>query len=133
MYHPNNQRQMHLLQFNMQASKHRPWKNIARDTKCIREHEKVQNHSLASMSTTEIVIIYKTKNVSPLLGKEGPSLNTYLVETVSCPPETPTLRKSLSRQKMSSHYWKKKGPSLGTYWVKTVSCPLKGPPPPKKD
>ena len=42
-----------------------------------RKHEKVENHSSASMSTTEIVIIYKTKNVSKLLGKKGPLLGTY--------------------------------------------------------
>ena len=41
------------------------------------------------MPTTEIVIIYKTKNVSKLLGKKGPLLGTYLVETVSCPLEAP--------------------------------------------
>ena len=54
-----------------------------------RKHEKVENHSSASMSTTEIVIIYKTKNVSKLLGRKGPLLGTYLVETVSCPLEAP--------------------------------------------
>ena len=54
-----------------------------------RKHGKVGNHSSASMSTTKIVIIYKTKNVSKLLGKKGPLLGTYLVETVSCPLEAP--------------------------------------------
>ena len=54
-----------------------------------RKREKVDNHSSASMSTTEIVIIYKTKNVSKLLGKKGPLLGTYLVETISCPLEAP--------------------------------------------
>ena len=54
-----------------------------------RKHEKVENHSSASMSTIEILIIYKTKNVSNLLGKKGPLLGTYLVETVSCPLEAP--------------------------------------------
>ena len=38
-------------------------------TRNARKHEQVQNHSLASMATTEIVIIYKTKNISPLLEK----------------------------------------------------------------
>ena len=54
-----------------------------------RKHEKVDNHLSESKSTTEIVIIYKTKNVSKLLGRKGPLLGTYLVETVSCPLEAP--------------------------------------------
>ena len=54
-----------------------------------RKHEKVENHSWASMSTTKIIMIFKTKNVSKLLGRKGPLLGTYLVETVSCPLETP--------------------------------------------
>ena len=41
------------------------------------------------MSTTNIVIIYKTRNVSKLLGKKGPLLGKYLVETLSCPLEAP--------------------------------------------
>ena len=49
-----------------------------------RKHEKVQNHSLASMSTIVIVVFCKTKNVIPQLGKKGPLLDMYLVETVSC-------------------------------------------------
>ena len=54
-----------------------------------RKHEKVENHSSASMSTTKIVMIFKTKNVSKLLGREGPLLGTYLVQTVSYPLEAP--------------------------------------------
>ena len=54
-----------------------------------RKHEKVENHSLASMSTTKIIMIFKNKNVSKLLGRKGPLLGTYLVETVSCPLEAP--------------------------------------------
>ena len=54
-----------------------------------RKHEKVENHSLASMSTTKTVIIYKTKNVSKLLGRKGPLLGMYLAETVSCPLDAP--------------------------------------------
>ena len=54
-----------------------------------RKHEKVENHSLASMSRTKIIMIFKNKNVSKLLGRKGPLLNTYLVETVSCPLEAP--------------------------------------------
>ena len=54
-----------------------------------RKHEKVENHSSASMSTTKIIMIFKTKNVSKLLGREGPLLGTYLVQTVSCPLEAP--------------------------------------------
>ena len=80
-----------------------------------RKHEQVENHSLASMSTTEIVIIYKTKNVSPLLGKKGPSLGTYLVETVSCPLEALTPRKSFVKTKNVKPLLGKKRPSLGTY------------------
>ena len=53
--------------------------------------KKVENHSSASMSTTKIVIIYKTKNVSILLGRKGPLLGTFLVVTVSCPLEAPPL------------------------------------------
>ena len=34
-----------------------------------RNHELSQNHSLPTMSTTEIVIIFKTKDVSPKLKK----------------------------------------------------------------
>ena len=34
-------------------------------------------------------MILKTKNVSKLLGRKGPLLGTYLVETVSCPLEAP--------------------------------------------
>ena len=45
-----------------------------------KKHEKVENHSLASMSTIAIVVFYKTKNVSQQLGKKGPSLGTYFVE-----------------------------------------------------
>ena len=37
----------------------------------VRKHEQIQNHSLATMSTTEIVIILTTKNVSPKLAKSG--------------------------------------------------------------
>ena len=54
-----------------------------------RKHEKVENHSLASMSTTKIIMILKNKNVRKLLGREGPLLGTYLVATVSCPLEAP--------------------------------------------
>ena len=54
-----------------------------------RKHEKVENQSWASMSTTKIIMIFKTKNVSKLLGRKGPLLGTYLVETVSCPLEAP--------------------------------------------
>ena len=54
-----------------------------------RKHEKVENHSWASMSTTKIIMILKNKNVSKLLGRKGPLLGTYLVETVSCPLEGP--------------------------------------------
>ena len=54
-----------------------------------RKHEKVENHSLASMSTTKIIMIFKNKNVSKLLGRKGPLLGTYLVPTVSCPLEAP--------------------------------------------
>ena len=54
-----------------------------------RKHEKVENHSLASMSTTKFILIFKNKNVSKLLGRKGPLLGTYLVETVSCPLEAP--------------------------------------------
>ena len=54
-----------------------------------RKYEKVENHSWASMSTTKIIMIFKTKNVSKLLGRKGPLLGTYLVETVSCPLEAP--------------------------------------------
>ena len=79
-----------------------------------RKHEQVENHSLPSMSTTEIVIIYKTKNVSPLLGKKGPSLGTYLVKTVSCPVEALTW-KNFVKTKNVSPLLGKKGPSLGTY------------------
>ena len=43
-------------------------------TQNARKHEQGQNHSLGSMSTTKIVIIHKTKNVRPLLGKKGPSI-----------------------------------------------------------
>ena len=55
-----------------------------------RKHEKVENHSLASMSTTKIIMIFKNKSVSKLLGRKGPLLGTYLVETVSCLLEAPT-------------------------------------------
>ena len=54
-----------------------------------RKHEKAESHSSASMSTTKIVMIYKTKNVSRLLGKKEPLQGTYLGETVSCPLEAP--------------------------------------------
>ena len=54
-----------------------------------RKHKKVENYSWASMSTTKIIMIFKTKNVSKLLGRKGPLLGTYLVETVSCPLEPP--------------------------------------------
>ena len=54
-----------------------------------RKHEKVKNHSWASMSITKIIMIFETKNVSKLLGREGPLLGTYLVPTVSCPLEAP--------------------------------------------
>ena len=54
-----------------------------------RKHEKVENHSLERMSTTKIIMIFKNKNVSKLLGRKGPFLGTYLVETVSCPLEAP--------------------------------------------
>ena len=47
-----------------------------------RKHEKVENHSLASMPTIVVVVFYKTKNVSQQLGNKGPSLGTYFVETV---------------------------------------------------
>ena len=58
-----------------------------------RKHEQAQNHSLASMSTTEIVIIFKTKNVSPLLEKKGPSLGTFLVTTFFMPARSPNAPK----------------------------------------
>ena len=35
----------------------------------VRKHEKVENPSLARMSTTKIIMIFKTKNVSKLLGR----------------------------------------------------------------
>ena len=54
-----------------------------------REHEKVENHSLASMSTTKIIMIFKNKNVSKVLGRKGPLLGMYFLETVSCPLEAP--------------------------------------------
>ena len=54
-----------------------------------RKHEKVERHSSAGMSTAKVVIIYKTTNVSKLLGRKGPLLGTYLVPTVSCPLEGP--------------------------------------------
>ena len=54
-----------------------------------------QNHSFESMSTTEIVIISKTKMSAPYWRK-GPSLGTYLVESVSCPLEgAPTKKRGL--------------------------------------
>ena len=57
-----------------------------------KKHEKVENHSWAIMSTTKIIMIFKTRNVSKLLGRKGPLLGTYLVETVSCPLEAPPPR-----------------------------------------
>ena len=54
-----------------------------------RKHEKIESHSWASMSATKIIMILKTKNVSKLLGRKGPLLGTYLVETVSCLLEAP--------------------------------------------
>ena len=54
-----------------------------------RKHEKIENHLWASMSATKIIMIFKIKNVSKLLGRKGPLLGTYLVETVSCPLEAP--------------------------------------------
>ena len=41
-----------------------------------RKHEKVENHSLATMSTTKIIMIFENKNVSKLLGRKGPLLGT---------------------------------------------------------
>ena len=67
------------------------------------------------MSTTTFVIFYKTKNVSQLVGKKGPSLGTYLMDTVSCPLEALTLRKSFVNTKNVSPQLGKKGPLLGTY------------------
>ena len=83
-----------------------------------REHEKVENHSLASMSTTKIIMIFKNKNVSKLLGRKGPLLGTYLVETVSCPLEAPpppppkikTVHGSIPVTIMSANYWEGRGP-----------------------
>ena len=83
-----------------------------------REHEKVENHSLASMSTTKIILIFKNKNVSKLLGRKGPLLGTYLVETVSCPLEAPppppqkikTLHGSIQVTIMRANCWEGKGP-----------------------
>ena len=54
-----------------------------------RKHEKVENRSSASMSTTKILMSFNNKNVSKQLGRKGPLLGTYLVETVSCPLEAP--------------------------------------------
>ena len=79
------------------------------------------------MSTTEIVMIYKTKNMSKLLGKKGSLLGTYLVETVSCPleaPPPPPPQKIKNVNKLLG----KKGSLLGMYLVETVSCPLEAPP-----
>ena len=83
-----------------------------------RKHEKVENHSLASMSTTKIIMIFKNKNVSKLLGRKGPLLGTHLVETVSClqeaPPPPPqrikTLHGSVRVTIMWGNYWEGKGP-----------------------
>ena len=79
---------MHSLQTIMERWKHGRCKNTIGCT-TQEKHEKVENHSLASMSTTKIIMIFKNKNVSKLLGRKGPLLGTYLVETVSCPLEAP--------------------------------------------
>ena len=80
-----------------------------------KKHGKVENHSSANMSTTEIVMIYKTKNVSKLLEKKGPLLGTYLVETVSCLLEAPP--SPTPKIKNVSRLLGKKGPLLCTYLV----------------
>ena len=79
------------------------------ETHNARKHEKVEKYSLASMSTTEIVIMYKTKNVSKLLGKKGPLLGMYLVETVSCPLEALTPRKNFCQDKKCQATIRKEG------------------------
>ena len=101
-------------------------------THMARNHEQVENHSLASMSTIAIIVIHKTKNVSQLLGKKRPSLGMYLVESVSCLLQALTPKKSFVKTKNVKLLLGKKGPLLGMYKVKTVSCLLEAPPPPPK-
>ena len=104
---------MHSLQFNVQALEIGCGRT--QGTHNARKHEKIENYSLASMSTTAFIVFYKTKNVSQLLGKKGPLLDMYLMGTISCLLEALTLRKSFANTKNVSPQLGKKGPSLGTY------------------